>query len=158
MVPPDDPSLIPFRVAGIILLGIVFWSLILFILGRIGGWSRLAESYRSSDEMPSTRWRFQTGQFRGWVNYGSCLTVGVDHRGLHFASFGPLLGHPPLLIPWTDVTATPKKTWWTRCADFRFRQAPEISILVNARLAERIASSAAGFWPRGQGLATGSGK
>ncbi len=145
MLSPDNPPLNPMQLAGVLLLVPVFWGLIMVVFGRVSGWFRLAEDYRSDDEMPSTRFRFRSAMLR-WAHYGNCVVFGVDHRGLHLASFGPLLGHPRLLIPWSDVTVTPKKVWWTRCAELRFRRAPDIPVLISARLADKISSAADPTW------------
>jgi hypothetical protein len=84
---------------------------------------------------------------RRWAHYGNCVTFGVDHRGLHMASFGPLLGHPRLLIPWGDISVTQKKVWWTLCAELRFRRAPEIPVLISARLADQLTTAAGASAP-----------
>jgi hypothetical protein len=146
MLSPEESELAPFFLAGVLFLGIGLWCLIIFLMGRLGGWSRLAEDYRSDDEMPSTRFRFRSAMLR-WAHYGNCVTFGVDHRGLHLASFGPLLGHPPLRIPWSDVSVTHKKVWWTPCAELRFRRAPEVPVLISARLAGNITSAAGASSP-----------
>jgi hypothetical protein len=137
----------PFLLAGIILLLLTAWALILIILGRASGWSRLAEDYRSDAEMPAKRFRLRSVLLRRWAHYGNCVTFGVDYRGLHMASFGALLGHPRLLIPWTDISVTPKKVWWTACAELRFRRAPEIPVLISARLAGQLTSAAGASSP-----------
>lgn len=146
MVSPDNPLLFSLWLAGMILLALASWSLIMLVSGRLSGWSRLAQDYRSDDPMPSMRFRFQTVWLRGWTHYANCITFGVDHRGLHLASFVPLLGHPRLLIPWSDVSVTPKKIWWLRRAELRFRRAPEIPVRIRARLAAKISSAAASYW------------
>ncbi|MBI3484741.1 MAG: hypothetical protein HY012_06265, partial [Acidobacteria bacterium] len=78
---------------------------------------------------------------------GNCVTFGVDHRGLHIASFGLLLGHPSLFVTWSDISVTPKKVWFTSCAELRFRRVPDISIVISARLADKISSAAGHSWP-----------
>jgi len=142
MFSPEKSQLFPFFLAGAILLGIGLWCLIITLMGRLGGWYRLAEDYRSDSEMPAKRFRMRSVLLRGWVHYGNCVTFGVDYRGLHLSSFGSLLGHPRLLIPWSEVSVTPKKVWWTRCAELRFRRAPDIPVLISARLANQITSAA----------------
>jgi hypothetical protein len=145
MLSPEKSEMAPFLLAGAILLGIGLWCLIISLMGRLGGWYRLAEDYRSDDEMPSTRFRFRSAMLR-WAHYGNCVAFGVDHRGLHLASFGPLLGHPRLLIPWSDVSLILKRVWWTRCAELRFRRAPNIPVLISARLADKISAAVDPTW------------
>lgn len=42
MVPPDNPLLFSMWLAGMILLALAFWSLLMLVIGRLDGWSRLA--------------------------------------------------------------------------------------------------------------------
>ncbi len=116
------------------------------LMSCLGGWSRLAEDYRSDAEMPATRFRMRSAMLR-WAHYGNCVTFGVNQRGLHLASFGSLLAHPRLLIPWSDISVTFKRVWFTPCAEFRFRRVPDISVLISARLADKISSAAGHSWP-----------
>ena len=146
MLLPGDSLFSPPVLAGVVLLALAFWGLMMFLVGRLFGWSRLAEDYRSDSEMPANRFRMRSALLRGWAHYGNCITFGVDHRGLHLASFGALLGHPRLLIPWSDVFVTPKKVWWARCAELRFRRAPDIPVLISARLADKLGSAADPAW------------
>ncbi len=152
MLLPDDSEFSPQLLAVVVLLAIAFLGLMMFLVSRVIGWSRLAEDYRSFEEMPSTRFRMRSALLRGWAHYGNCITFGLDARGLHLASFGSLLGHPRLLIPWADVSIIRKKVWWARFAELRFRRAPEIPILISARLAEKISSSAASRCHTGSAL------
>ena len=145
MLAPAKSELPAYFLAGIILFVPLFWGLIMHLMSRLGGWSRLAEDYRSNDEMPATRFRMRSAMLR-WAHYGNCVTFGVDQRGLHLASFGPLLGHPRLLIPWSDISVTSKRVWFTPCAELRFHRAPDIPVLISSRLAEKISSSAGRPW------------
>ncbi len=142
MLAPSGSPPSPLLLAGLILLGLTFWALVVIIIGRVSGWFRLAEDYRSEVEFPAKKFRMRTVLLRRWAHYGNCVTFGVDYRGLHMSSFGPLLGHPRLLIPWGDVSVTKKKVWWTHCAELRFRRAPEVPVLISARLADQLTSAA----------------
>ena len=90
-----------------------FWSLVMMIAARVGGWHTLANRYRREE----TAFRIRDGkteQYR-WasltlgprlfrMNYGNCVTVtlGDDGLGLQVMPlFRPM--HPPLLIPWTSI-------------------------------------------------------
>lgn len=119
-----------------------FWALITTLIARLSGWSRLAESYRTQDAFEGQRWRFESARFRRQANYSSCLTFGANARGLYLATlflFRP--GHPPLLIPWDDVTLQRKKRWMFSYVELRFRRAPGTAMLVRARLGERLAAA-----------------
>ncbi len=43
-----------------------------------------------------------------WIaGYRNCLTVGCNHEGLYLATMPPFqFRHPPLLIPWDEITVT----------------------------------------------------
>jgi hypothetical protein len=90
--------LLPFLVVGA-------WVLVGGLLSVLGGWSRLATKYRSTAARPPGCHWLQSGRF-GWVSYSNALTVGNTGAGLYLAVFFLLrLFHPPLLIPWTAITA-----------------------------------------------------
>ncbi|HEY7676970.1 MAG TPA: hypothetical protein VIG69_07845 [Candidatus Methylomirabilis sp.] len=124
------------------------WIALSIALSRAGGWAALAAVYRASEAFEGERWRFQSAGMRWGTNYGSCLTVGADAKGLHLAV--PLLfriGHPPLFIPWTDISVTVMRRPVLTYLEFRFRRAPAIPLRVGERLGRRIAAAAGQAWP-----------
>jgi hypothetical protein len=147
MTSPAGSELNPLMLAGVILFAAAFLCLIFYLVGRLGGWGRLAEDYLSENDMPARCFRMRSAMVR-WAHYGNCITFGVDHRGLHMASFGPLLGHPRLCIPWQEITVTPKKILWANCVEMRFRRAPEIPVFISARLSDQLNSAAGSSSPR----------
>lgn len=133
-----------------------FWFLILSLQGRFGGWATLAESYRLEGDFTGPRWRFQSALLRRWTIYGNCLTIGANPRGLYLAC--PLCrpAHPPLFIPWQDISIADRPFQLFRYKEFRFRREPEIPVLIRPRLAKKIGSAAAASWPAGQQLTPAS--
>ncbi|HEY1380157.1 MAG TPA: hypothetical protein VGF55_25370 [Gemmataceae bacterium] len=126
----------------------VLWCGVLLLIGRMGGWSRLAAAYRHDGRFDGYRTRFASGELRGPLlglpcNYGGCLTLGSNPDGLYLAVL-PLFrpGHPPLFIPWQDVTAEVKQGWLTTSTTFAFRRAPAVRLRVAHRLARRLVESA----------------
>ncbi len=91
-------------VVGFLMLFAATWCLTLFLIAQIGGWSRLAQRYMTTRDAEGQVYRRQTGQL-GFARYRSCLTIGLSKEGL-FLKVSPLLrlGHPPLWIPWCDVS------------------------------------------------------
>lgn len=131
------------------ILGFVgLWIGVSILLARIGGWSTLADVYRSSEAFEGNRWRFQSAQMRWGVNYNGILTVGANTRGLYLA-VGLLLraGHPPLFIPWTDISVRPERGRWFAAMEFRCRRAPAIPIRISEGLGRRIVAAAGHWWP-----------
>ena len=74
------------------------------------------------------------------TNYGGCLTVGVNKRGLYLAVwFLFRLGHPPLVIPWHDIAMTERKKFFIQQVVYRFAHCPDIPFIISKRLADKIA-------------------
>jgi hypothetical protein len=76
------------------------------------------------------------------MQYNNCLTVGLSSQGMYLAVlFLFRIGHPPLVIPWKEVTTTTGKTLWWRWAEFRFQQAPSVWIRFYGKLGDELLSS-----------------
>lgn len=94
-------------------LGLGFWSLVMLIAARVGGWHDLATHYRREEtafrildgQLEKYRWASLTlGPALFRMNYGNCVTVTLGDEGLGLQVmplFRPL--HPPLLIPWAAI-------------------------------------------------------
>jgi hypothetical protein len=119
-----------------------FFCLILLLLSKLGGWSALAERYRTDRPFQGSLWRFQFG-FLGSVRYNGALTVGSGMEGLYLAVLFFLRPfHPPLLIPWGEVSlGRRKKTIFMELVEFRLGPEPVASLWVYDSLAQRIASA-----------------
>ena len=105
------------------------WCFVCYILAKMGGWAALATKYRTASMPPGKWFVFQSGMI-GTVNYKSCLTIGVSDSGLYLSVF-PLfrVGHPPLLIPWSDCHGLrEKKAWFWRLVEMQIGE-PAITTL-----------------------------
>lgn len=80
------------------------WSGVTWLMGIVSGWSRLASRYRTDGRAEVTV--LSAGSARiGGAAYNNMLQVGIQPEGLRLSVwriFRP--GHPPLLIPWSDIT------------------------------------------------------
>ena len=132
-----------------VFLAIAVWVAILNVLARVGGWIALAEVYPAAGGFEGDRWWFQSAQMRWRVNYGGVLTVGASPRGLYLSVLLPFrIAHPPLFIPWADISASERKGLAAGYVELRFRRAPGIPLRVMERLGRRIAESAGRAFPR----------
>lgn len=98
-----EAGIVALIVLGALVVFSAFWSGVVWLIARMG-WSRLAEFYETDLE-PTGR-RFYVGQARvGISGYSNVLRVHVEPEGLRL-SVMPLFrpGHPPLLIPWDEIT------------------------------------------------------
>ncbi len=117
------------------------WVVVSFLLAVIGGWSRLAEYYQSQTDFSGKKWHFQSGRL-GLVNYSGSLTLGSNYYGLYLAVF-PLfrVGHPPLLIPWSDVTIAEHRGWLFSYREFAFTRVPTVKLRVLRSLGDKLTSA-----------------
>ncbi len=119
-----------------------FFSLILFVLSALGGWRARASRYRMDRPFQGTIWKYQFG-FLGLVRYNGALTVGSGSEGLYLAVF-PFLRpfHPPLLIPWHEVSLGRRKpTIFQELVEFRLGAEPLASLWLYDSLAQKVASA-----------------
>ncbi len=123
-------------------LVVATWLALVVMLARYGGWKRLAERYRALGPFRGKVWRFRSGRLNR-ANYNTCLTVGTDGERLYLA---PLFvyrpGHPPLLIPWKEITAEKKKILFMHYVDLSFSRVPGSRLRISERLWRRIAPDA----------------
>jgi hypothetical protein len=97
-----DPLLVTVVVAVLFFLWV--WFMICLVVSWLGGWTALGRLYAVREHLEGTTFRWQNAMF-GCINYSNCLTMRVSPAGLYVAVFPFFrMGHPPLLIPWTDIT------------------------------------------------------
>ena len=131
-----------------ILVILVSWVSISYVIAHIGGWFKLARFYRSSGAFLGERWRFQSAQMRWKVGYNNCLTVGASPEGLYLSVMFILrFGHPPLFVPWGDISVKVIKGFFKPALEFRFQQVPAIPLRVSEKLGQKIRASAGTSWP-----------
>jgi len=77
---------------------------LLFAFSVFGGWGDLARRFPAAGKPPGQYYRFRSARVGG-IGYMNVLTVGVCDEGLYLGVlFLFRLAHPPLLIPWSEVT------------------------------------------------------
>jgi len=108
---------------------VVLWCLVCFLLALLGGWRRLAESYRLDGVFEGARWYMRSGRMRWGVNYNGCLTLGANGRGLYLAVMVLFrAAQPPLFIPWSDVGCLEQKGLLFKYVVFSFLRAPGVTL------------------------------
>lgn len=125
----------------LILIAVWGGPLVLALLWWLGGtliataaWRSLARRYQAEHaftgaDVVSRRCLW----LRGCVLYPFCAEVGANARGLHLSV--PLLrpGHPPLLIPWTDLTTRRNRVLLWDVVEVSTTGAPGIRIGLSAQ-------------------------
>jgi hypothetical protein len=129
------------------------WVLVSFAISRFSGWTTLAGYYPADRPFDGPLIRFQAAQFRHATNYNGCLNFGGNCDGVYMVPVLPFRAfHPPLMIPWTDITASPVKLlrFWN-FVELRFQRAPEIPVRIKQSLAEKLVASSSGRFNLGPG-------
>ncbi len=124
---------------------IAAWALVCAGLGHLGGWRSLARHYAAKGPFRGRRLHFRSARFGGWVGYNGALTPGADPSGLYLAVW-PLfrIGHPPLFVPWSDISLSHEKYLWIEVVLLTFVQDPRARVRITRRLAERLAAESRG--------------
>lgn len=131
-----------------ILCFVAAWAIMFTLISRVGGWASLAEQYRFEETFTGSRWSFQRGQMRWMVGYNNCLTVGADQRGLYLSILFPFrIGHPPLFIPWRDISLASKKMFGVKYAELHLGREFTIPFRISYQLAQRLKTAAGTNWP-----------
>ena len=127
---------------------LVFWLLLNFIVSRLTGWARIASHYRNVGGFTGKVWRFQTITTRRGMAYKGNMNVGADSRGLYLSLFFLFrFGHPPVFVPWGDITVTEKQISKSRMLELRFRKTEDLPVRIFAKLGDRLAEAAGSNWP-----------
>ncbi len=131
------------------------WAGIMLVVSWLGGWAELARVYRPPRPFNGRRWWFQSASMRYRLNYGLCLIVGANAQGLSLSILLPFRpGHPPLFVPWSDITVASQKSrafpyslLGFGYVELRFRRAPSVPLRIMQGLGRRLAQSAGPAWP-----------
>lgn len=96
---------------------IAIWCGICLLLSRLGGWDKLARSYRYENaDIDIIKSFFMQSAGMGQTSYNNCVLIKVAEKGLHLSVF-PIfrLGHPPLFFPWDalPMPETKRMLWMT---------------------------------------------
>ena len=115
------------------------WVSICVVISLAGGWFQLAQSYRASGDFIGPTIHWQSGSLRYVANYRSCLITGSNESGLYLGvCFLFRVAHPPLFIPWSDVSITHGKLLFWRYAGLKFAKCPSTSLQISETLARRL--------------------
>jgi hypothetical protein len=123
------------------------WLVVTTMLGVLSGWFTLQQWY--SDDRPQEpllKLGWQSGSMGVGVSYGSCLTLASRRDGLSvrlWRIFGPF--QRPLLFPWCNITAEPKRILFYRMVHLRFGRPASGSLKISQRAWGRLIAAAGPF-------------
>ena len=117
------------------------WLTITIVLGLFSGWFTLQNHYPDTDEPALLKLGRQSGSMGIGVAMNGILKLSACPSGLRIGiwrMFGPF--QRPFLVPWDEITATPKKTFFVPMARLALGHPQIGSITVDARSWERLAA------------------
>ncbi len=123
------------------------WLLVTTMLGFMSGWFSLQQWYPDDrNEDPLLKLRWQSGSMGLGVSFSSCLTLASRRDGLSvrvWRIFGPF--QRPLLIPWNEITAEPKRFLLYRMVRLNFGRPPSGSLKISERTWNKLIAAAGPF-------------
>lgn len=113
----------------------LMWCGVLWINSQIGGWSRLAKRYRSSEIPNGKSFTSVQGQV-GIVSYRAALECSANEEGLFIRPWAIFrFAHPLLFIPWSEMHGVKRTSLlWIRVVRADVGQ-PRVAVL---RLAAKV--------------------
>jgi hypothetical protein len=125
----------------------LFWSVIVYLISRLGGWGSMAESYPTHEPHAAHCFPMQSAVLRLSANYSGVLKICADDQGLYFSVmflFRP--GHPPFFVPWEEISGTKKGYFLYQAVDLRFQRTPNLPFRIYQRTADKLVAVANGRW------------
>jgi len=122
---------------------LILWLLVSAINSYVGGWTALATQFRLKQPFAGPRCTWQSGHMRWFAGYHNCLTVGGSPEGLYLATM-PLLRfrHPPLLIPWAEITVTRRRVLFFQCVRFGLGCELDVPLWLRPKLTAKLIHAA----------------
>lgn len=131
------PYAFPFFFAGM-------WLAATAMTGVMSGWFNLQQWYADeTGEEPLLKLGWQSGSMGFGVNFNGCLTLAACRSGLSirvWRIFGPF--QKPLLIPWREIEATPKRLLFFRMVRLDFGKPSNGRLAIKARTWARLMEAA----------------
>jgi len=127
---------------------VTLWMAIFQVVARVGGWRELARAYPPlgiTGPGLGESFRMRSLQLRRGVNYNNCVTFTAGPAALRLSLpriFA--LGHPPIEVPWPDITAEAGRTLWMPIVTLRCAHAPSVPVRMRRKLAETLARASGG--------------
>jgi len=140
-MPPDSPIplWLPFALLGFVAL----WICLVYLLALVSGWHHLARHFRAQ-EQPSGKTR-SAGPFNTTIYlrkgnlYQNILRLTADDDALYLSVvFLFRTGHPPLRIPWSEITIAPARLWLSTKVMVTLGTEEKIPMYISRSTAQKI--------------------
>jgi hypothetical protein len=138
----------------VVLAGLAFgaglWIAVGWLVSRVTGWAELARLYPGDRRPFRGQWiRWQSLQLRGFGGYNNAVRVGAGEEGLQIEMLWAFrIGHYPVFVPWSEVRgAEAGRRFFVPFVKLKLLRAPDIPLVIPARLAQRIEQRVGRRWP-----------
>lgn len=138
---PDDlPPLFTIYFA---LALVCFWCLLGYLVGLLSGWQALARRFRRGVEpYGETRTAgpfFYTIYMRYWTHYSGVIRLTAASDALSLSILWLFrIGHPPLAVPWSEVTVTETRRFLRRYIVLTLGREEQIPVRISERMARKL--------------------
>jgi len=127
---------------------VFLWLLVLFVISLLGGWFSLSRKFRYRGKFSGPKWAGVSGWMRGMAHYGNCLVIGANPDGLYLAMiFLFRFAHPPMFIPWNEVTFSRKRILFINFVRFELGRENPVPLSIRESLASKLKIAAGNGWP-----------
>jgi hypothetical protein len=127
---------------------VFLWLVVSFVLSYAGGWATLARRFRYRGTFIGSKWWGESGGMRGLAHYRNCLVVGANPEGLYLAVIFPFrVAHPPIFIPWNEVTLSKTRLFFVPMVRFRLGREDSVPFSIRESLASKMSEAAGNAWP-----------
>ena len=122
---------------------IALWCSICYLISFMSGWLTLARRFRSeSDPFGDTRNAgpyFYTVYLRYWTHYSSVIRLTAAEDALYLSVLLIFrIGHPPLRIPWKEITFSRTRRFWFRYVVLTLGEQERIPVRIPERMARKL--------------------
>ncbi len=118
---------------------VILWVIVAKAISIISGWKELAEKYPVRTPFSGERHNFQSARMRRGMNFNNCLTVGANHMGLFLSMFVIFrFGHPPIFIPWSEISASLEKGRFGNTIKLSFLRSPGNWLKISQKLYQKL--------------------
>ncbi|WP_420645611.1 hypothetical protein [Candidatus Leptofilum sp.] len=134
-------------ILGFFIIFPLFWSIIVFLISRLGGWGSMAESYTHHEPHAAECFPLQSAILRLSSSYRNVVKICADEEGVYFSVmflFRP--GHPPFFVPWGEISGIKKNYFLYNVVDLRFQRTSNLPFRVYQRTADKLVAVANGRW------------
>jgi hypothetical protein len=130
-------------VPGIFIAFVAFWCLVCTLIGLVSGWSALSRRFTAQSqplgEFLQAGPLFYSVYLRFWGHYSSVVRVISATDALYLSVLLPFRpGHPPLRIPWNEITLGRTKFLWQKFIVLTLGNEEQIPLRIPERMALKL--------------------